>query len=551
MFREYSLRRDQKGTPARRHGLRGASAALLAALLAAGCGGGGGGSTGGTGSGPNNGPSDTGNGWLSFTPARTDVTTYAGETKFITITATSSKVIEGTFNVGIVDRAGVTTGAAQLTPSNPTTYVAMMQLSPSLAVGSFEGNFEVRLCRDDPQVCAQPIQGSPWQVPFKISVLKATNLTPLAPLAGAKDWTTGTGDASRNAYVNAQVQAERFNRRWALSDGFIFPSAEGGRILGRRWFGLAAVAEFDGAKLWERGEIERDWYSYPSVGDGQLWVLGQGHDPVTMQFVTQLIAYDAQTGQIRKEVPLEGQPPKTGRDYAYVGAPLVQSGIAYVATASGAVRRNSGANWGLDWLVTPTAEAQLPADRNGIGISLANGRVVGFDGARLWALNAQTGSNLLSVTATGNSSAFYRPAAPVLSTDDMAYVTTANRLIAFDLAAKSQRWVSDKTVTSNAVAKGALVYAIEAGNALVALDPASGKEQWRWTSPVPGATGGASLVVIGKYAFTSMGDVTYAIDVETQKLAWQYPMATSTFAVSPNGTLVLASLNSTVAINLR
>ena len=130
--------------------------ALMALLCLHACGGGGGSGGGGD------------NSWLTFSPVPVTATVMEGTSAEMVVTATSSRTISQTLYIKIVDSQGVTTGSGDLLQLSATQYETHLLVSPSLPVGVHEGNFEVWLYTD--QAMTQVYDGSPWKVPYKITV---------------------------------------------------------------------------------------------------------------------------------------------------------------------------------------------------------------------------------------------------------------------------------------------------------------------------------------------------------------------------------------------
>lgn len=535
------------------------AAGLLGLIVLVSCGGGGGGSGGS--SGPSG--SKPSNGWLSFNPSPVELTSYVGDVPpEFTLSVTVSKVLDGTTYIGFVDAKGVTSGSLEFIAQSADRYSAKMQIVYGLPEGIHEGRFEVRLCRDDPRVCATPIEGSPWYVPYKITVNKASNLTPLAPLPGA----TASGDAARTGYINADISAANFSRRWITDANLHGAVFDAGRILAFSGSGLAAYSEADGRKLWGRsdggGTTERDYYSRAVASKGKLWVIAQGYNRNQGEIMAELMAFDAADGSIAFEVGLEAPPTSARWEKPFIEAPVIDGGMLYSGSGSGTIRRSSESTGKTLWTSKPSPDP-LPGPRNGLSVSYANGQVVGFDGTSLWAVNANTGAPLFSISADLSPALTYQGAAPVLGSAGMAYVSSnyndntgvaiGGRLMAFDLASRSVRWAREERISSDPVEKNGVVYVTQQSLVLVALDGSSGAELWRWTPAVASLgpfISKSNLLVVGKYAFLSMGEATYAVDLDTHKTAWQYPMAGG-LAVSPNGTLTITGNGKVAAINLR
>ncbi len=527
-----------------------ACAALSAILIAAGCGGGGGG--GGSG-----GPVD--NSWLTFNPATSDVTGYAGESTAFRITATSTRTISGVINVGIIDTRGVIDPSVQITPSG-LTYAVDLRVASTLAVGDHSGNLEVRLCRDNPTVCAQPIDGSPWLVPYRIRVRSATNLTPLAALPGAADWSSYQGNAAHTGFVGASVQAANFNRRWVVNAEAGSLATVDGRVVisppSNRAGAVIALAEHDGAERWRYGSLE--FYSGVATGEGRVWFVEQGITGTPPKALRGLSATDGSA----QAVAVLSQSNPTRRL-----APVVADGSVFVDSGGyatiGRYRASDGAEQWNRFLAEPFGQPAW-----GWSPSVAGGRAVMFDYHRLWSADAATGTNQGSIEGPnaqpGTSGVWEVSGAAVLGSGPLAFVSayysgggTAygdGRLVAFNLDTRTVAWNVNTTVRSNPVLAGHTVYTSMTGGALQAHSAASGGVLWRWDAPAGQAPANASpdqpLIVVGNYAFVGLNDITHAIDLSTRQSVWTYPAA-GPMAVSANGTLFIAGGTRLHAINLR
>lgn len=155
---------------------------LIAALLGA-CGGGGGGGGGGT-QPPLTGPA------MTFNPAKVSATIAAGTSSTLTVSASINRPsdFDGASSVFalIVDDKGVLLPSARVVQDTPLQYHAELQTAPTLAAGSYSGNFTVKLCRDSG--CAGQYPGSPMLLPYELTItpggLAEFSATSSAPLAG-------------------------------------------------------------------------------------------------------------------------------------------------------------------------------------------------------------------------------------------------------------------------------------------------------------------------------------------------------------------------------
>lgn len=108
---------------------------------------------------------------LTFNPTTLTGSVAQGNAVSWTVTANLDRMIDGTVNVGIIDTSGVlNAGSVSVTALSATSYRATLSSASTLAAGSYSGSFQVRLCRDTPTTCAQPIAGSPWTLPYQFTV---------------------------------------------------------------------------------------------------------------------------------------------------------------------------------------------------------------------------------------------------------------------------------------------------------------------------------------------------------------------------------------------
>nr|WP_307729116.1 quinoprotein amine dehydrogenase [Massilia sp. IC2-476] len=171
--------------------------AALAAMLAS-CGGGGGGGSSGT-TPPV--PPPVSSPALQFSPQKASASVEAGLSATISINASVLRPQDFSGNVYafVVDDTGVLLPNARFVASSPTSYTAVLQTAPSLAAGSYRGNFTIKLCRDTG--CASQFPGSPMLLPYELTVTPAKP----ADLSARPETTLGTtmnlGDTPRQQLV--------------------------------------------------------------------------------------------------------------------------------------------------------------------------------------------------------------------------------------------------------------------------------------------------------------------------------------------------------------
>ncbi len=139
-------------------------------LLSA-CGGGGGGnaSSGAVGSGGSN----SGSNGMAFSPSTVSYVLEYGTSQTFGVGATPENPQEfatgSPIYVEIVDPQGVLEHN-QIQPAtiNGKSAYALLHISPSLAVGEYQGAFQVLACSDS--ACANQLPGSPWSLPYDIQI---------------------------------------------------------------------------------------------------------------------------------------------------------------------------------------------------------------------------------------------------------------------------------------------------------------------------------------------------------------------------------------------
>ena len=216
--------------------LRPKSAAAIASLMltavlgtaVTACGGGG---SGGGGGGNNGGGTDVpaGSPALTFNPATVRATINAGTSLTLNVMAAVNRPADfanaTTIVASVTDSAGVIQPSAQLIRDSDTQYHAILQSAPGLAAGTYNGNFNVRLCRDSG--CASQFPGSPMLLPYSFQVVPAGqatfSATPTVTLAG----TVHLGGAAPAA-VDVAIAGE--GRGWtvAAGAGWLKPSRASG-----------------------------------------------------------------------------------------------------------------------------------------------------------------------------------------------------------------------------------------------------------------------------------------------------------------------------------
>jgi len=663
--------------------------AMVAALFLAGCGGGGGGGD----SAPPTSPPSSANYKLTFTPSTLTATVTGGTSLALSVDAQLDRTIADTVNVAIIDTRGVITPDITLTPLSQTAYRATLFTAPSLAVGNHTGSLEVRLCRDVPTTCASPIPGSPWQLPYNLTVTTAvsppapppapppppppaatlsasfsptavavdgfeqelpsvvvsatlsgtattvypqfvapsgvfqpnppvsgsnfaptatfyfqtglgagtytgnielrlcqdlqctsqypgspallpytvtvraaTNLTPLAAIAGAGDWAMHQGNAGHTGYVPVTLQPARFNRRWkwtapseandtrelspvVVADGRVVFSTSGYFAASS----LTALSEHDRSVQWnyDFGPIFRA--NPPAIGDGKIFMATSGHSDTFMW------SFNASSGTVASKVAFNSQ-------WERYYAPTVSNGAVFTNGGSyGGLLSFKASDGTQNWFAgLPQYDQWTPA----VDSSFAYAYMAG----KLYAIATATGTTSFEIADPDSQSPSYSVmGAPLLGSANTVVtvngrtMSPSNRLINFNTASRSIRWsIAGRFLNDPAIANG-VIY-IANGTQFEARRESDGALQWSWTppesntSPFDGEFPSSNVIVTANLAFVSTSSRTYAIDLATRRHVWSYPQA-GKLALSRNGVLYIVGtspnpsngqlVNTVTAVNLQ
>jgi hypothetical protein len=139
---------------------------LMVALATTSCGGGGSGST--------NTPSApvTPTNKMSFAPSTLAASLKVGQTGFFNVVATPSNPSEFTgasaIYVMIVDTTGIMSPTVVIDSATSSAVAVTLSTSANAPAGQYTGNLQVKACADP--ACNSPFPGSPWLLPFNITV---------------------------------------------------------------------------------------------------------------------------------------------------------------------------------------------------------------------------------------------------------------------------------------------------------------------------------------------------------------------------------------------
>ncbi|MFC5481235.1 PQQ-binding-like beta-propeller repeat protein [Massilia suwonensis] len=476
---------------------------------------------------------------MTFTPAAPDLVAYEGEPMSMQLGITVNSTFDVPVSVGVSGGTGVLAPGITVTQESRTQYRAKLTTLASLAQGDYTASLEVRLCYDNASECKNPVVGSPWRVPVKVAVKAGTNLTTLAAIPGLAPWSNADGNAAHNAYVPASFDPARFTRRWSKPDtelGIITaPAIENGKLFtvastAYATRELIAIDEGSGNVLWRSDLGAAGAVNPPAVANGRVFVTSPRSVLSFSMFDQALnILLSTRMNRFISEC----------RSSLTVADGMVYSSFDRVSKYDPAPRAVAWDN-ALD-----TTIVCAPAVDGALAYVYTSNQVR--------ALNTADGSTAYTIADQGAPLTVPVATQMVLG-DGMGFVIDHNRLLGFDLRARTRAWVIEGKPVGQAVVANGIVYSLaEDGNAVEARAAATGALQWKsvgltnWSLYTPFER----MVVTSNLLFVSAPNATVALDLATRQVVWSYPLG-GELAISDRGVLYIFGTNGKqVAINLR
>ena len=259
---------------------------LVCTLILASCGGG------GSGGGGSSQPAFT------LDPPTVKAILLSGKSATLTVTATTTTILNGTIYTTIIDHDGVLLPKVTFTPTFAQTYNVALTTA-ALKTGHYAGTFEVTLCYD--ANCAQPIAGSPVSVPYDFTVTDPPggSTPPPAPLTFNPTTVSATFTAGGPAPFVINVGANS-SAQLAANMTLIAHDPDG-RILSTATLGPASVGSFSSYNLTLQVNSSLQPGSYS--GSFQMDVCLDANcaepvagSPVTVPYVIQILPKPANAG---------------------------------------------------------------------------------------------------------------------------------------------------------------------------------------------------------------------------------------------------------------
>ena len=473
-----------------------------------------------------------------FNLASIDVSTYEGEPVTVALSAGINRSLLGVANVGVVDSNGLL--AASTNDANFTDslhFNATLQTATGLSVGKHTGTLQVRACEDSLAVCAKPVSGSPWSLPISVNVASQLNLKALSTLPQVPDWSTHQGNAAHTGAINASFDSAAFTRRFTVGTTGAYQggvATEGANsfaviALAGQWF-VQAISDVTGKELWRVSLGTLSNANPPAAASGKVYVTSTGHQD------SYLWILDQRDGSLLAKRAMSSQ-------WEHYLAPTIANGAVYTDYGYyGGMAKYNGTDATPQWEVgLPQFDNWTPAVDNNYAYTYVNGTFHALD----------NGSGAVGYTVADPKYSWHGWSADgsVVLGAGMLYAYDGDRVTALNLTTRVIAWSAsgNGVTTQPALGAGALYVLGANGTVLEARNPASGAVQW--ISNDLGAPY-RQVVVSNNLAFVSNDSTTLAINLNTHKTVWTYPLG-GKLSISKRGVLYIVSPQKLAAVNLQ
>jgi outer membrane protein assembly factor BamB len=377
------------------------------------------------------------------------------------------------------------------------------------------------------------------------------SLTALSAIPGVPAWSTTGGNAGHTNYVPATLEPARFSRRfsWLLPAGASVSQAQLALDNGQAFavvqeatgeWTLRAIDEATGKQHWIAALGKLEVVDPPATHEGKVILSTQaGLDGDALLF------FDQRTGALLDKRPI---PSRRATGYSTADlrmAPVIADGGIYVnERAAGKLIAKFDAathdlRWESAWTGAPNHAFAPAVDKGRVYVAFSNGGLLGID--------AGTGGTVLD-----HHRQFTDSPMDGMVADGAAYALASGGLVATSLKQGGFKW-QGPVLLAMAAPPGPVLYGV-AGNAVQAIDRATGKILWSVPAPGPASVSNSlvatnNLVFVSSYPQNNTG--TYAIDIASRKIVWSTPEA-GWLSISPNGVLYITPFKGEItAVNLK
>lgn len=346
------------------------------------------------------------------------------------------------------------------------------------------------------------------------------------------EWTTYQGNAGHTGYVAASLDPVSFRELWVATvasnvalnpvtagDGNVFASTNA-------YFGKQLFVTLDaktGAQKWSKDFGAIHSVDPPAYWSGKVYVMTGGHED------SFLWGFEANTGAQLFRTPY-------GNQWSRWYAPVVIDGSVYTAGGYyGGMYRFNATDGKQSWFAqTNQYDAWSP--------SVSNDRVYAYTGSydpKLDVVNATTGVSEFTIKDPRFSwNGWSMTGAPVLGSMNDVLAVQANRLVAFDLGARTIKWEQTGQFAAALTLANGVLY-VPTYRDVEARQETNGSLVWTWKPPEGSPVN--TVVATKNLLFVSTAANTYAVDLTSRRQMWSYP-AGGQLALSNQGILFIAQV---------
>lgn len=492
-------------------------------------------------------------------------TVVGGTSVSAAVQAKPNFAITGTLYAAVTSATdSVFQASATATRGTDGAYTLELTTSTNAAAGVHAGTATVMLC-DEP-TCQGSAPLAALSVPFSVSVMTpasawpGNHLTTLSPWTDVPDWTMFQGDAAHTGYVPVTLNPDRFATRWqraatassTMGGSFFYPmrnmvTISGGQLFDAEGTNLIASNEYDGSVNWQYSFATLDDPSAnpPAVADGVVYAAA-GH-----QSSTYLFAFDAVSGALQFKSQMWSQ------WETYLAPTIGPNGVYTNAGTYGGLYGfdKAGNQLFFDGQLAQTSQWTPAVDSTGVYC---------YTGGRLQVFEPLTGTLLHQITdPTFDNFVYQINGSPVLGAPGSVFVANyanawinggaiGNTLLNFDLTTDSIKWQAAGVYSSTPAYHSGRLYAANANPVrLEVRSELDGSVSWSWVPPQAGdATFASEVLLTDNLVFVCTNLALYAIDVNTHKTVWSYPIV-GRLALSAQGVLYVAGQDTLTAFNLK
>lgn len=483
-----------------------------------------------------------------FDPVSVTLTQFQGDTSTFQQKVYASGDLSGTVYAVILDKDGVLQPDPSIVQQADQSYIATLKTVATLAVGEHRGTLELHLCADPN--CNAEFSGSPWRLPYNITVQSHTNLKTLSAWPGIDDWKMYQRDSAHTGHVGVIVNPSAISPRWLIGNlsGTSVPYAvspmvtEGNRVFATTqgsFFGantIWAVNEADGSIQWSFNFGDVAAVNPPATDNGRVFVATSGHESTAMW------GFNQADGNEIFSTPFAAQ-------WERYYSPTIESGTVYTDGGyyGGAYAFNSdGAEQWFTQL--PQYDQWTPAvDGNHIYAYFGE-TCGGCSSPGLMTLDKSTGAVLSNITDPNFSwHGWSIYGAPIVISDTSVlmvnggyYQNLNSYLVSFNPTASNINWSVSGSFPGNPAVAGSTIYiGNSATRSLEARNSADGSVVWSWTMDQSESRFYSDTIATDNLVFVSTDQAVHAISMTTHSEVWKYPRA-GALAISKNGVLYIA-----------